>query len=399
MAGITNQSRNFTSSTTVVEDLCAHLAPAALKGAVGILMCDSQLNGEAIIQALDARLGIPLVGGTTALLPLQESPGEISATLTILQKEGLQVAVAVSPPLQQQAAAAQVEEVYTHCLARLGGPARLLVPLLPLAPGFSADAFVQQLFRLAGDVPVFGGVTTDDLETTSAAVFAEGHAYADRMVLLALGGDICPVFAMGAQVSEMADYAPAVSETDGNLVLRVDDMSFCDYMRSLGIAPEDRINGVDALVQYGPLPVQLRRAAQTEDGVPEIRCISYTDVQQGSAAFSSPLPVGTRISMGLIQKSDVVESAERCLAILMDAMRKKQAEGYEFSLLMSLPCIARYYAMTGAENLEDKLLRAQLPAGLALCSGYVFYEIAPTLGPAGRVQNRTNNASLIMCAL
>lgn len=40
------------------------------------------------------------------------------------------------------------------------GRARLLVVLMPHIPGFDTDSFLSALFDEAGNVPVFGGVTT-----------------------------------------------------------------------------------------------------------------------------------------------------------------------------------------------------------------------------------------------
>ena len=271
---------------------------------------------------------------------------------------------------------------------------------LDIKPGISLrlDCFLSALFAEAGEIPVFGGVTTSDLVSTQAHVFAGHHAYKDRMVLLALGGDIQPVFAVGSQLTELTPYGPSVTEAEGRIVKKVDDMTFCEYMQRLGINPEDRVNGVDALVQYGPLPCRLYHKMDDDDGVPELRCISFTKLEDGSAAFSSRLPVGTRINMGTIQKSDVTESSERCLNEILTKMERWENDGYQYSVLFCVPCIARYFSMLGGENLERNLIRQNTPSRLMVNTFYGFCEIGPTENRQG-YHNRSHNASIVMCAI
>lgn len=398
MYAITTSSRQFDDTEAILQDLLKGVTIHNPEHTLALLVCDSQVDCRPLVLALTAKLGIAVLGGTTLTMPLCETPDEVSATLTVFSRPGLEYSVAVSPPLDESDPAGQMADLYRQCIATLSSEPKLLIPFIPLVPGLGTDKFVSQLFELAGNIPVFGGTTTNDLHGTQALVFAAGDTWAENMVLVALSGDIQPVFAMGSQLTVMAEYAPAVTQSKGNVVHQVDGISFCQYMQNLGIAPENRVNGVDALVQYGPMPVRLRGKSE-DDGIPEIRCISYTSPAEGSAAFSSELPEGTRVNIGLIHKNDVLESAEACYSTLLARMAEKEQQGYQFQMLFSLPCVARYYAMVGDDNLESKLLNKTLSDKLAVTSYYGFLEIGPTFGENGQLHNRTNNASIIMCAL
>jgi hypothetical protein len=368
---------------------------------IGFLMCDSRIDYASLIQTLMAALPFPVIGGTTLTMPLSSVGNELSAVLTIFEKEGLTWSIAVSDPFDKPRIPEHMKALYNSCISGLTGTPRLLIPFIPLIPGMTADvdAVISEIFSLAGNVPVFGGITTDDLDTTKAAVFAHGKAYSDRMALLALGGNISPVFGIGSRITAMSEYAPAVTESEGNIVRQVDGMPFCDYMKTIGIDPEERINGLDALVQYGPLPVQLKYKLADDDGVPEMRCISYTNTQDGSAVFSSTLPVGTRLNVGILTKDDVIESARECLRSVTEQMREREQAGQSYSMLLLVPCVARYFAMIGGQNLESLFLSQEVPHGLAMSSYYGFCEIAPSLGKNGEIHNRSYNASVVMCAL
>lgn len=398
MSAITTSSRNFDDTDAIVSDLLTGVTISDTQHTLALLMCDSRVSCKPLVKALSLQLGVSVLGGTTLTLPLSESPDETSATLTVFSKPGLEYSVAVSPPLEEESFEAQMNELHRQCLATLKGEPKLLMPFIPLVPGLGTDKFVSRLFQLAGNTPVFGGTTTNDLASTQALVFAAGTVWEQNMVLVAISGDIQPAFAMASQLTVMAEYGPAVTHNEGNVVYKVDDMTFCEYLQSMGISPEQRQNGVDALVQYGPLPARLRGKGE-DDGVPEIRCISYTNPQEGSAAFSSELPEGTRVNIGLIHKDDVAQSARHCVNTLLDAMKSQEKTGYRYEMLFCLPCLARYYAMLGGENIESKLLNEMLPGTLAPTGYYGFLEIAPTYGADGKIHNRSNNASLVICAL
>lgn len=399
MVVMERKSYHFHDAQQVVADLVHDLPPEAQRsGSIGFLSLDSQLDAAEVLRLLGEQVSFPIAGGTSFTYPLAEHANDVSAALSVLSLDKLEFALTVSEPLDEKKCKELVSAAYADCRAKLPGDPRLLFILMPHIPGLDTDRFLNALFEEAGKIPVFGGVTTGDLVSTQAHVFAGHAAYKDRMVLLALGGDIRPVFAVGSQLTELTQYGPTVTEADGRIVKKVDGMTFCEYMQRLGISPEDRVNGVDALVQYGPLPCRLHHKLKDDDGVPELRCISFTRLEEGSAAFSSCLPVGTRINMGSIQKNDVVESSERCLDEILEKIAAQENQDYRYSLLFTVPCIARYFAMLGGENLENTLLARKIPSGLVVNTFYGFCEIGPTQNKSG-YNNRSHNASIVMCAL
>ena len=399
MATYTSYSTDFFQASAMANDLTAGIPKHLSANSIGFLICDSQVDYHELVRLLEDKIAIPVIGGTTFTDPLAGAKEERSATLTILDLEHLESSIQISEPLEQGLCNEQMKQLYDKCVGNLSTAPKLLMMYMPMIGGLTVDHFITRLISLAGDIPLFGGMNMNDLDSGQAAVFAGGKAYKDRMILIALGGDIRPVFGVGSQMTPMSEYAPAVTESDYNVVYRLDDMSFCDYMRSIGISPEDRRNGVDALVQYGPLPCQLRNKLAEDDGIAELRCISYTNVEAGSAAFSSSLPPGTRVNMGLIQKDDVAESFRACLDTLTQRMQKEEESGYQYSVLFTVPCVARYFAMLGGENLESRLLIDETPKNLAVSAFYGFLEVGPTLGKNGEVHNRSHNASIVMCAL
>lgn len=398
MPTIVCTSWEFDNTDKIVQDLVQGLAESS-SNALGLLVCDSMVDSEALIKLIAKEVPFPIIGGTTLSFPFTlQSAKQPSASMIVLDKDGMKSSVAVSAILSEEESASQMAETYQDCLQKLGCEPKIVLPFFPLMPGVMVDKFINNLFDLAGDIPVFGGITTNDLIQTKAAVFANGMALSHQMVLLMLGGDIAPVFAVGSQVTCMAEYGPTVTKSDHNVVYRVDDMSFCEYLSSMGVAPEKRLNGVDALLQYGPLPVLLRQKRKDNDGIAEIRCISHTNVESGSAAFSSDLPEGTKLNVSILHKEDVVDSAYNCLHQMAEKIKEQEKNGYEYSVLLCISCVARYFALVGGDNLERQVFNEKIPAKLATSSYYGFCEICPTNITGSSVTNRSHNASVIMCA-
>jgi|GEM_PF-2910054 len=402
MRSSTYTSTSFIGPEAIAEDILSAMPPdEASDSRIGFLFCDSQVDYSAVVATLADRLDFPVVGGTVLGFPFAGSDGkEFSAALMVLRKEGLKVAVIVSDPLDQERHKEQMRAVFERCRDALGEAPKLVLPFFPLMPGMPTGLFINDIFDLAADIPTFGGTTTNDLISTRPAIFAGGAAYGDRMTLVMLGGPIRPVFATSNLVSPTVEYAPTVTRSVENEVYRVDGDSFCEYMRTIGISPEDRINGVDALMQYGPTPVIMHDPHSPETDVPEVRCISYTDIGKGSAMFSGPIPEGTRLRMSILRSGDVDDSARSCLEKLNSRMQKAEEKGYEYSALFCVSCVARYFVMAGGLNTERELLMRDSPKSLAPIGFYAFCEIGPvyTTGEDKQI-NRAHSASIAMCAL
>ena len=400
MRAATYLSTVFDDADTIAAELVSSVSPRAAEGGIGFLFCNSQTDYGAIVEKVAAFCGFPVVGGTALGFPFTDAAGrEVSAAFMILHKDGLEASVAVSEPLDQQRHGEQMRAVFEACGQGLDPEAKMVLPLFPLMPGLLTGVFIDDIFALADGIPVFGGTTTNDLISTKPAVFADGKAYSDRMVLVMLGGAIRPVFATGNLVSPTVEYAPTVTLSEGNEVLRVDDMTYCEYLSSIGISPEDRINGVDALMQYGPTPVIIENPEVPDSDVPEVRCISYTDMKRHSAVFSGPVPAGVKLRMSILRKQDVDDSVKDCLGKLHERMREARDEGYTYGALFCISCVARYFVFVGGDN-SERALMTQAAEGLAPAGFYAFCEIGPSYTTAGKkLANRSHSASIAMCAL
>lgn len=390
-------SRRFTNPAKVADDLLCGLAPAA--PAVGFLTYDYQLDAGALAKALEEKAPFPVVGVSTVAFPLVgagEDEDEMSAQLVVLEKDGLLCHVEVSPPMDDRDLDGQMAELHRACVANAGFDPTLFIILQPILVEESGEMFNTAFLRCAGGVPVVGGLSSAEMESGLSAVIASGAAWKNRVVVLALGGSVRPVVASGSQISTMGDYSPVVTRAKDNYVYTVDDMTGCEYLESLGIGTEASVDGTAAFLKYATMPVYIRGRLEEDDGLPEIRGINGACPADGSILFTCGMAEGCRISVGILEKSDIVDSARAAAAQLNQRMA---AAGEDFSMVIGVTCISRYFAMVGGPNGEDAALLQTLPKGLPVFSWYAYGEVGPTLGAQGQVHNRTYNNSIVLCAL
>lgn len=377
--------------------------PDSSHATVGFLYCDSQVDYVGVVEKLSALVSFPIVGGTTMGLPFDNTPhdsaDDMSAMLLVIEREGMRVSVQASEKLNHAQHTEQMNALYAKTCEELGEEPKIAMLFLPLLPGIPLSDFMDDIFVCAGDIPVFGGTSTNDLISTQAAVFHNGESLHDKLVLVLIGGNVRPVCASSCQVTPMVEYAPTVSQVEGNEVLRVDSSSFCDYMRDIGLNPEDRVSGVDALMQYGPTPVLVDTGEAGKTDVPEIRCISYTDLERGSGMFSAAVAEGAKIYMSILRQQDVIDSARECLSKLEERMTPARQEGYEYTAFFCVTCVARYFVQVGGSNKEKEFLMDNIPAGCHPTGLYAFCEIGPVYSAKdGFLQNRSHSGSITMCA-
>ena len=392
MRSIVSSTTHFNDADRMLRDLIIDIPDLPPAESVGFLACASQSNHDALAGALQKALPFPVVGGTTLRSPFAPREEDVGASLTVLSRPGLRYAIGVSGEPKAGGERELMEKLHRDCTVSLGAAPALFLLIMPILPNLMAGDYLKHLFSLAGRVPVFGGMVSDDFDSDRFAVFAGGRAYQDRMVMVGIGGSVDPVFSVGCRMTALSGYRPTVTEADGNIIRRVDTMTFCEFLTRMGF-PED----VRLLSDF-TLCVSIEGGVSARDGIPEITHLARTDPESGSGFFGSDIPEGSRISLGVLRPEDVVGSAAHCIGEMAAAMRAREAAGYEFGMAFCLPCVGRYYAMLGRDNEEGRMLREAFSA-VPLFGYYGFNEICPSHDTDGRRFNRQYSDSMVICAL
>lgn len=313
--------------------------------------------------------------------------------MVALDKPGLSFSIAVSDRITPESGDDLIEKVYAEARNGTDNQPRLILAFMPIIADLTANRFMPRLFELAGDIPVFGGMALDGFDSRNYGVFAGGAAHSDRIVLVLLGGEIDPVFSVGCSVTETGSYSPVVTEAERNVVYKVDDISFCQYLNRLGFS------GHVAKLRDFPLCIVVNDDKQSPvDGIPIITHLAATNTDDGSGIFANDIPVGSSIRIGVVTRDDLASSSQSCVSSITREIRKREENGYAFSLAFCITCLGRYFALLGGENIDGEAIRSSPLGNMPLFGYYAYNEVCPSVAENGMSFNRTFSDSIAICA-
>ena len=373
-----------------------HPAVAALnlednRQAFGFVAASPDTNFRENMKALKEQIPLPMVGGTSLGNPFDTLRNPFGTSLAFLGKKGVKSAVVLSNPVGAGDSAELAEDLHRRAVEKLGVQPKLFIIFMPIVANLFADHIIGALYKAAGDVPVFGGMVSDDFNSDRSAVFCDGECHPDRIALVALGGDINPVFAKARELTFPSDYSPLITEAEGNVIRRVDGIPFGEYLKKFNI-------DASALEDF---PISLRarnpNAIEDDDHMAIINLVKLEEDQSG--VFGSNVTVGDSITLCYLARENIENSTKHCLEQLRERMAEKEREGYRFDMILAVSCVARYYVIIRTPgNFEAEALKAGIPEGIDAFGIFAFAEYGPVPDQDGGLKNAKHSQTLVMCA-
>ena len=398
--------RSNVSVTQQIDDVAA-AADELLKGAkrgfplaansAGILFCYSDADVEGLLHELAGRADFDVVG-CTAIANMDERTGfhDMAATLTLLTSDDVRFAAVSSEPVTPENVADQVEKTYRAAADRLGETPALLVALPPYRLEIMLDAYANGFNKAAPGVPVIGGLPSYNATGDSNMTFHNGTASTDRLVLLAMAGDVRPVFSVQNVTSNDAERKRKVTRARDNVVYEVAGQRFTDYLEEVGL-PVDKLAQGNATITFVSNPLLLEKNTETGESLYSFaRTLHEIDLEDGSGTAIGEIPDGATLSVCTLQRDEIEQAALEGIRDLKRKMAAVQASGYKFSTVLAVSCIGRHLLLLPHSDLEVRQILSEFPPGLTLSGFYSYGEI----GPQGseRQQNFAHNESLVLCA-
>jgi hypothetical protein len=363
------------------------------ENSVGILLCDADADGAGISAGIERLLGVPVAGMTSLATFSTEGYLEGAIVLTVLTADDVRFTLAASAPLtdayEEQMAAAYRQAVPAD--AALDQTPELIFAFCPNGKPFSGDKYANTLSALAPGTPIMGGVSSDDYDYERARVFLAGREHTDSIVLVCLWGNVRPTFAIRHVTSQFAERIRRVVEAENNLVYRVGDETFVEYLDGFGL----RTDVSDPLVAFTSYPMMLTR--EGEDETPLMRHIAGLDLETGVGTFMADVPTGALANICLVNRDDLKVSARESMEALLAGMTEQS--GYEYSTVFCISCCGRAIILGTESDAEGSIAAELLPTGTALAGAYCLGELCPTRYVDGVAVNRFHNCSITFCAL
>jgi hypothetical protein len=315
---------------------------------------------------------------------------ELSAVLTLLTGDDVEFAAVATEALDADTAADRISSAYERIRARIGEP-KLLLLFAPMGMPFAGDVYPDTLAEAAPGVPLLGGVASDDYDFERARVFLSGKDFRDAAVFAGIAGDVFPKFFLRHVTSRFAERRLPIVESDGQVVYKVGDESFIEYLEGFGL----RTDVSDTIVAFNSYPMMLTQ--EGSDETPLMRHISELDHETGAGVFLGNVPEGAIANICLVNKDDLLSSCR----ISMEELKKSAETGESGpdSLALCISCCGRSMILGTDADAEGRIIQELLPEGYELAGAYCLGEFSPALYKGGKASNRFHNCSIALCTL
>ncbi|MDR1914985.1 MAG: FIST C-terminal domain-containing protein [Synergistaceae bacterium] len=402
------------STTVITEELddidagTSELAEKTLKNlhmrsnGFALLLCDSDVDHEIFAHTLHQKLGVPIVGfSSTAMISGERGLTDMSAILTTVTSDDVFFSVATSEPLTPENVASQIERTYKKALETLKGEPSLVMAFPPYILGIMLDVYPREFDRVSGGLPIFGGLPAHDETNGRSAVYCGDTASGERLTVLLMSGAVRPVMTVKNHIGALlSGLKRTVTSSNDNVIHRVGNETFVEFIEEFGLDAAKLANPDEKTTSFTTYPLLVEKPGiANPDGVPIVRTLHGVDLKSGSGTAIGEVPEGSVLSIGVLQANDIETSTQNSTQDLLEKMKQNEAEGYKYSMVFAVSCVARYYVMASKNTLEADSLKSGLPRDLSLSGYYSFGEICPTSIKSGRALNAAHNESLVLLAV
>ena len=399
------KSRTFVTSeidepVIAAQELCGQLEHSfpLLTNSVGLLYCYSDMELPELAAALHERLDIPVIG-VTAIASMDNVEGfhEMSVTLTVLTADDCEFSVSVSEPITPDLVKPQVELLYQKSVSDLGTTPGLIYALPPHQLNIMLDSYSEAFADIAPSVPVIGGLPSCNDQVDENLTIYNDEIYSDRIVMLAISGNINPVFSVQTVLEDNEVKRRKVTRSKDNIVYEVDSRSFTDYLISAGM-PMDVLSSKNNAISLVANPLYIE---ENRDGFGDefkyLRALHGIDLDQGTGISIGRIPEGAYLSIHPLTRSEVGTAALLGIRNLISKMQEAATDGYKFSTVLGVSCIGRYMIMNPNGDVETENILKELPKDLNFSGFYGYGELCPLPMEEG-FMTFAHNESLVLCA-
>lgn len=368
------------------------------KNTAGILLCYSDMDVNALIGTLSTLLPYDVMGCTCiAAMDQQDGFHEMGATLMVFTADDCTFATAKSGEITPDNVEAEMRAAYDAACESLDGVPGLIFALPPYNLHIMLDEYVNLLNKIAEGVPVIGGLPSNHSNVDINATFLNDTLQPGAMALLAIKGNIRPVFSLQNITGAKVERKRKVTRARNNVVYEVGNQRFTDYMEELGISGE-KLTDSNKSYFFVANPLILENIPQAEDpGFSFARTLHEVNMEEGTGTAIGMVPEGATLSICTLSRRDIEKSAVLAMADLAEKMAPGKAEGYQYSTMLAISCIGRHLLLLPANHAEVDCLLAQFPEDMQMAGFYSFGEISP-LPNKNSVFNFAYNESLVLCA-
>jgi hypothetical protein len=383
LRAFTAYTQEVDEASEAVSEILAQIdTERLLKNSVGLISCYSEYIDTGVVEAISRALPFDVVGCTTLGNAVNGNLGHLELCLMVLTSDDTEFAVASSGPLTETQDA-PLRSMYNKALAKLGTEPKFMMCFAPLIYSIGGEAFLNILSDESSGLPIFGTLAVDHTaDYAQAQTIINGEASRDSMNIILVGGSAEPKFLVSTLSAEKTLKQKAViTDSEANILKAVNGMSAIDYMETLGLTNDGKIEGASTIpfvIDYG-------------DGTqPVIRAI-FAQTQEGYAVCGGSMPINAALSISSIDYEDVLLTTGKLLGGF------GKSDGCNAAIMFS--CVGRNFALGTKTKDELKVVEDVLGSKLPYLLAYSGGEICPLSDADKVLRNRFHNDSVVALLL
>lgn len=378
---ISATTREIDNVKTAVSEIMDALNPSEnlLKNSLGIISCFSEFEETGVLQAICGALPFDSIGATTCICSAGGQTDQIIFSITVLTSDDCRFETVELPVTEKYAES--INSGLSPLLDRFDKKPALILSYLPLINTISGDMIVTQIDKATGGIPLFGTMAVDHkMDYSTARTIHNGKMHRESVVLGLIYGPFDYTFEITSiDENKIRNQKAIITGSDGNILKSVNGKTALEYLGEIGIAKAELATGL------GILPLIVDHHKDTTK--PVARAV-FALTPDGHAVCGGAMPVGSTLTIGRVNKDDVLYSTEKTLKHLIE---KK-------GMILSYSCMARYLAL-GADNTAEADMLSKTAGDrqyLFACSGG---EICPLPDASGNLRNLFHNYANVFCRI
>lgn len=245
-----------------IDDLMSQFGDFKLEAhSAGLLFAHPDTDLEELAGRLQDELGVPIIGTTAVAMFTMEGFRNEGISLHIFTSGDCIFHTGCTNELTAANARAEITSLYGSLTAGVDDDDVKLVlaygnPTLDMM----GEDFVDTLDELCHGAPIYGGLSSDSFVMDECRVVCGRRVMNHALALMVITGKVQEIIQYGFNVESTLDYEGVVTEVQGNMVMKLDDMPLAEAIAKAGISINADVNVCD----YVSTPFRIRY--RTEDG-------------------------------------------------------------------------------------------------------------------------------------
>lgn len=363
-----------------------------------IVNCDYDTDVEKLVRLLKECFDFPILGCTAiSVLNKEQGHTDMCISMIVMTADDCFFQIGMTEEMHTAADLFQVDDCFIKLHNALPKREKVILLYAPLWEEIVADDVNDRLSAISGgDVPIYGGVASDNWSFHKGMVFCDGKVSYCGAVMLLISGNVRPITMVEHSMGAMTDFKCTVTMSEGKKVFSLNNNDIINVLRSAGLESNKEV----VVTTFCSTPFLCTRATADGDEIDLLKMLYKLNYDEHSGTFLGNVQAGNKLSMGFMSREDVEISVQIAIEKVLDSIWDEENKGdYKYSTMFCTSCAARYNIIVADKQIEARSYQGKVPEHINVFGYYSYGEYCPVQGKVyGKKYNETHNETFAILA-